>query len=443
MISTSSRKIFTLFVSLFVFCCVLNNNVLKAQTTLVAGDIVFTGFNSVGTAGLDTMTFVLLKTLDANTVVNFTDRGYGGSSFNADNGSSESSIRWSSGAAELAVGTEIFIVGLEAKLVSSSNAVGTVTAITGTVGLSLAGLDQIIAYQGTIGSSPTLIAGIHWNNCSGNTTSALWDPTNCNVITGTSGSTMPPGLANGSSAMWAGVTEGVARIAGKFNCAGAPFSTVTAMRSAILSNANWSTITSNVSPFTVRSRCNYSIALPVKIVTFSSQVTEGNVILNWKTADAVNVSHFEIERSTDAKSFTKVGEQQYRDGTNSYNFPDLSGYPALNSGKLYYRLKLVDLDGSTAYSKTISALINKDGKAVTTIAYPNPFQSTVTVFVPGIKGTAEVEVINNVGKVVLERNVQIKDNTFDLDLNQSIPSGQYILKVNGKAFEQTVKVIKE
>jgi hypothetical protein len=441
MYSVFLKKNLQFVLSIIFFCCIVNNTILKAATTLAAGDIVFTGYNSAGTtASSDTLTFVLLKNLDANTVINFTDRGFGAAGFNSDNGTSETSISWNIGQFPLTVGTEICIFGLNSKTVKGWNSVGTVTAITGVNGLSLTSSDQIIAYQGSIGTSFTLIAGIHWNNCFNGTSASSWDAVSC---TGNGASAMPPGLVNGTSAMWAGVASGLAWTAAKFNCA-TPFSTVLAMRSAILNSANWSSVTSSSTPFGVRNGCTYSIvAFPVKIVRFYSQTPEGYTVLNWEIAEAINVSHFEVERSLDARAFSRVGQQPYRGGVSFYSFADFSDYLASNSTRLYYRLKLVDTDGSTAYSKTISVLTNKDGKAITAIAYPNPFQSNLTVLVPGEKGHAKVEVLNSVGKVILKRNVQIKDNFFELDLYHYAPAGHYLLNVSGESFQHTVKIVKE
>src|ERR1043165_1193323 len=53
---------------------------LNAPTTLVAGDIAFTGYNSNnnGTGGQNDFSFIILRTggISANTTINFTDNGY-------------------------------------------------------------------------------------------------------------------------------------------------------------------------------------------------------------------------------------------------------------------------------------------------------------------------------------------------------------------------------
>ncbi|RYF13216.1 MAG: hypothetical protein EOO42_19085, partial [Flavobacteriales bacterium] len=130
----------------------------QAQTTLAAGDIAFTGYDSTPLSGSgDSFSFVLLTNISSGTKISFTDRGYTAAGWQAV-GTTESSITWTSGSA-LAVGTEVYIVGLVASTYNpvafTSTVNGTVTLTEGssTNGLSLSNVgDQIIAFQGSTGS---------------------------------------------------------------------------------------------------------------------------------------------------------------------------------------------------------------------------------------------------------------------------------------------------
>ncbi|RZJ81305.1 MAG: hypothetical protein EOO20_25270, partial [Chryseobacterium sp.] len=130
----------------------------KAQTTLAAGDIAFTGYDSTPVSGTgDSFSFVLLTNISSGTKISFTDRGYTAAGWQAV-GTTESSITWTSGSA-LAVGTEVYIVGLVAStynpvaLTSTVNGTVTLTEGSSTNGLSLSNVgDQIIAFQGSTGS---------------------------------------------------------------------------------------------------------------------------------------------------------------------------------------------------------------------------------------------------------------------------------------------------
>ncbi|WP_202966987.1 hypothetical protein, partial [Chryseobacterium sp. Leaf180] len=115
----------------------------SAQTSLAAGDLIFTSYDSSplsGTTG-DIFSFVLLTPTSAGTAIGFTDRGYSSAGWQT-TGGTESTIRWISGTA-LPAGTEVYIVGLAAStynpVTSTSTANGTVTLTEGTStnGLSL------------------------------------------------------------------------------------------------------------------------------------------------------------------------------------------------------------------------------------------------------------------------------------------------------------------
>jgi hypothetical protein len=70
------RKLYKLILPLFLLFFSFQNS--KAQTTLVAGDLAFSGYVSGGngTTISDRFSFVLLAPVTANTVIRFTDYGW-------------------------------------------------------------------------------------------------------------------------------------------------------------------------------------------------------------------------------------------------------------------------------------------------------------------------------------------------------------------------------
>ncbi|MDF2934572.1 MAG: C-terminal target protein, partial [Chryseobacterium sp.] len=238
-----------------------------AQTTLAAGDIAFTGYDSTPLAGAgDKFSFVLLTNISSGTQISFTDRGYTGSGWQA-SGGTESAITWTSGSA-LPLGTEVYIVGLVASTynptTSTSVTNGTVTLTEGTSsnGLSLSNVgDQIIAFQGgngsVTGSGAYCISGINYFYTA-TTTSAGW---NIGSAAGPNSSLMPPGLTGGTSAFYTGaVTGNTLAQSGKFNCSGMPTTTAGNVRTAVMNSANWTLSTSSVGQY---SGCLFIASTPV------------------------------------------------------------------------------------------------------------------------------------------------------------------------------------
>ncbi len=103
--------------------------------------------------------------------------------------------------------------------------------------------------------------------------------------------------------------------------------------------------------------------LPVKMMEFTAQKAGGtDVLVSWKTASETNVDRYEIEvargnAALQASRFTKIGTVASAGNTTSirtYNFTDNE---TEKFGPRYYRLKMVDVDGSFTYSPIRSGSI--------------------------------------------------------------------------------------
>jgi trimeric autotransporter adhesin len=119
-----------------------------------------------------------------------------------------------------------------------------------------------------------------------------------------------------------------------------------------------------------------AITLPLNLLTFKGQWQDNNAMLQWETSNEVNTSHFIIERSTDGRNFTPIGNTQAAGNSNGqkYSYPDKDA-GMLNTGILYYRLKMYDLNGTFSYSNIVS--ITVDPSAMVVNIYPNPVHSII------------------------------------------------------------------
>lgn len=143
----TSKRYSLVFYGLFIFSGGLN-----AQTTLTAGDILFTSYSGLASSGTaDTFSFVILTPISSGTVIYFTERGYQGGPWQA-SGSTEGTISWTSGSA-LAIGQEVQIAGYGSNAATVNGIPnGSVALVSGgnaISGLSLSNAgDQVIAFQG-------------------------------------------------------------------------------------------------------------------------------------------------------------------------------------------------------------------------------------------------------------------------------------------------------
>ena len=123
---------------------------------------------------------------------------------------------------------------------------------------------------------------------------------------------------------------------------------------------------------------NGTQALPVELTSFSAVNLTNGVKLSWTTASEINNSGFDLERSSNNKSFEKIafipGHGTSTKAT-AYSYLDDNA-----KGKVYYRLKQIDLNGSYEYSKTIE--VNSTNSPVNfnlSQNYPNPFNPSTTI----------------------------------------------------------------
>ena len=91
--------------------------------------------------------------------------------------------------------------------------------------------------------------------------------------------------------------------------------------------------------------------LPVNWLWFTAQRKEGNVALQWRTANEQHNQHFILERSKDGQSFTAFQTVKAAgNGITSYTYTAIDQQPY--AGTSFYRIQQVDKDGSIHYSPT-------------------------------------------------------------------------------------------
>jgi hypothetical protein len=162
--------------------------------------------------------------------------------------------------------------------------------------------------------------------------------------------------------------------------------------------------------------------LPVRLVSFTGQQLDGQVQLKWQSSSEENTSHFEVERSADGKNFSQVLTKKAQGNSSS-----LVSYNALDnsplSGTSYYRLKMVDLDGTFEYSKLVS--VNSEGTVLVRV-YPNPSRGNSISFTAGNGSKLVLKSVSDLfGKTVgyQQRNA---GESLQVDFAQPLPAGFYV-----------------
>jgi trimeric autotransporter adhesin len=117
------------------------------------------------------------------------------------------------------------------------------------------------------------------------------------------------------------------------------------------------------------------IMLPVTWLDFTGQLVTNKVILNWKTASEQNNTGFDVERSADGRSWSKIGFIPGKINSallSSYSYSDLSPLKGLS----YYRLKQIDLDDKFTYSSVVRINYVINGEVA---IWPNPVKDLLNI----------------------------------------------------------------
>lgn len=173
--------------------------------------------------------------------------------------------------------------------------------------------------------------------------------------------------------------------------------------------------------------------LPVKLLQFYGAAGNGGVVLYWQIGNATDFERFEIEYSLTGSGFSRAGVMDFNSGRTSYEF-----LHALPGDVIYYRLKLVNTDGTFEYSRIVMVTMGRKGDSKM-LVYPNPASSSINIQVKwNRRADAQVQVINGTGQVVLRKEIELQDGEMNIPLDvEQLAAGVYEIMV--KVDEEVVR----
>ena len=174
--------------------------------------------------------------------------------------------------------------------------------------------------------------------------------------------------------------------------------------------------TSSVGAYMLQTKTIPAI-FPLDLLAFEVQ-KEGNYAgqIAWTTAQEVDIDEFVIERSTDAIEFKAVERVSAQLGLDYNYYNVIDAYP--NIPMSYYRLKIVETDGSFYYSPIRSLRFEKPIEDVKLI--PNPSNEAVQIIL-NTTNDADflMEVYNISGQKIMERGVEGNKGVHKITLETS------------------------
>ena len=177
----------------------------------------------------------------------------------------------------------------------------------------------------------------------------------------------------------------------------------------------------------------WKTTLPIRLTSFEA-IRNGNVNeLRWATGNETNAASFEVQGSTDGKTFIAIGNVNATGSNSNYNFTDKT--PSIIN-TVYYRLKLVDKTGAFTYSNVVlvKASLNEYHLSI----FPNPTRDELHLQASSSKPErVTVQVLDLVGKLAIEQKIQLGVGANNISLPVSrLSTGNYVVVIKGETTEQ-------
>ncbi|MBX2820193.1 MAG: PQQ-dependent sugar dehydrogenase [Rhodothermaceae bacterium] len=193
--------------------------------------------------------------------------------------------------------------------------------------------------------------------------------------------------------------------------------------------------------------------LPVELTRFEGQVDENTVHLSWTTASEKNNAGFSIERQLNHGSvhdltpdrWAAIGFVNGKGTTNTssdYTYQDMD-IPSSGTS-VFYRLKQVDFDGTTAYSEIVSLDLLGPTQYALHDNYPNPFNpSTTIVYDIPVESHVELSVYDAQGRlieVLVDQSQKAGQYTIAFE-PEGLVTGMYFYRIKAGEFEETGQML--
>ena len=171
--------------------------------------------------------------------------------------------------------------------------------------------------------------------------------------------------------------------------------------------------------------------LPVRNINVTATALQNKLVaVKWTVTGETNVKNYQIERSIDGVTFTKLATVS-PSTTNNYSYID-----APVGDVVYYRIKVIDREALVSYSKVVTLTTNHS--PLTTItAYPNPINGrTIGLKLNNIATDSyTISMVNKLGQVVFTSllNHAILNATESIYIDKELAAGSYTMILKGTA----------
>lgn len=177
--------------------------------------------------------------------------------------------------------------------------------------------------------------------------------------------------------------------------------------------------------------------LPVTLKSISASLINNQPIVNWETSNETNFDYFGVEKSLDAKNFAEIAKVASVKASNgsAYQYADI----AKTLTTQFYRLKMVDNDGTFKYSSVVAVNAKP---SISLALYPNPVTNTIILSHPKAIAGAAVKVTSIDGKVLTSQSVQTGATQTSIDATRLV-KGNYVVSFINDGVASTTQLVKQ
>ena len=184
--------------------------------------------------------------------------------------------------------------------------------------------------------------------------------------------------------------------------------------------------------------------LPLSLLDFSARLQSSNVSLNWITGMEKAFSHFVVERSVNGVEYREVGMIFANGNSNvkqNYAFTDAINTKA--KGVVYYRLKMVDQNGSYQRSQIRLIRVGEETQTMAISTYPNPVSSEIRITIPAQWQNSQVTYdVYAAGGQLVKHVVRSNSSQTEMINVSDLTNGMYIVKASNGNSSATQRIVK-
>ena len=181
-----------------------------------------------------------------------------------------------------------------------------------------------------------------------------------------------------------------------------------------------------------------AVALPIELIDFNAYKNSEHVEIEWQTAWEQNNLGFEVQHSTDGKSWSTISFEEGKGDSEQLNHYRYTHHNP-NVGDNYYRLKQIDFDDHGTDDGNYSSMEHvyfEDESSLGIDVFPNPSSGIIHIRNSN-NGLFNWTLLDPSGREIIQQTQLTKEQEIDLSM---LPKGMYILHMETDTQSSNIRI---